>query len=301
MAYLKDEIRAGIIILSSFIILSLFVILIGGSHIFEKFDIYYTRVMNAAGLEEGAQVKLGGVRVGRVLNISAPDSPAEPITIKIGIKKGTVLYKGTKALVTQIGFVGDIYLLLAIENTTGGRLKAGDIIPSEEQAQFSALIEKAKALSHSLDTLINDVDRLFSSKNIKRIEDLVENTNKAIVSGSSSFNQMASSLKITTDKLGLVLGELEGLVKGNKDEFSALIKKAREDLESAGSMIKALEETAKSVDKTSRSIDRTIDIQSQNIDTLFNTLTRTTEDLQDLLQEIKNKPWSIVYKEGKEK
>ncbi len=239
--------------------------------------------------------------IGRVLNISAPDSPAEPITIKIGIKKGTALYKGTKALVTQIGFVGDIYLLLSIENTTGVRLKAGDIIPSEEQAQFSALIEKAEALSHSLDTLINDVDRLFSSKNIKRIEDLVENTNKAIVSGSSSFNQMASSLEITTDKLGLVLGELEGLVKGNKYEFSALIKKAREDLESAGSMIKALEETAKSVDKTSRSIDRTIDIQSQNIDTLFNTLTRTTEDLQDLLQEIKNKPWSIVYKEGKEK
>jgi phospholipid/cholesterol/gamma-HCH transport system substrate-binding protein len=66
---LKDEIKAGIIILTSIVILSVFVILIGGSQFLEKYDTYTVRVMNAAGLETGAQVKLGGVRVGRVLNI----------------------------------------------------------------------------------------------------------------------------------------------------------------------------------------------------------------------------------------
>ena len=64
LAYLKEEIKAGIIIISSLIILSGFTILISGSQLFEKFDVYYIKVMNAAGIESGSQVKLGGVRVG---------------------------------------------------------------------------------------------------------------------------------------------------------------------------------------------------------------------------------------------
>ena len=62
---MKEEIKAGIIIVASFLILTALVILIGGSNLFEKFDVYYVKVMNTSGLETGAQVKLGGVRVGQ--------------------------------------------------------------------------------------------------------------------------------------------------------------------------------------------------------------------------------------------
>src|SRR5512143_4287478 len=110
MAHLRDEIKAGIIVITSLVILSLFIILIGRREFFEAFDVYYLRIMNAAGLDAGAEVRLAGVRVGRVLDITAPASAGEPVTVKIGIKKGTPLYTGTKALITQIGFVGDIYL-----------------------------------------------------------------------------------------------------------------------------------------------------------------------------------------------
>jgi phospholipid/cholesterol/gamma-HCH transport system substrate-binding protein len=71
----KEEIKAGIIIVASLVILSIFVILIGGSQFMNKYDKYYVRVLNAAGLETGAQVKLGGVRVGRVLSVREPDGP----------------------------------------------------------------------------------------------------------------------------------------------------------------------------------------------------------------------------------
>ena len=115
--YLKDEIKAGVIIVSSFVILSVLIILIGGSRLFEKTDTYYTKVMNAAGLEEGAQVNLGGVRVGKVSDIKGPEGPGEPVTIEMAVKRGTSIYTGTKALITQIGFVGDTYLLLTIDHT----------------------------------------------------------------------------------------------------------------------------------------------------------------------------------------
>jgi phospholipid/cholesterol/gamma-HCH transport system substrate-binding protein len=257
--------------------------------------------MNAAGLEVGSQVKLGGVRIGRVLSIKAPNGPGEPVTVEIGIRKGAALYKGTKASITQIGFVGDIYLLLSVDKTTTERIKVGDIIPSQEQVQFDVLMSKVDGLSQTVDGLIKDIDKLFSEKNIKGIETLIGNTNEAIVSGSSNLDKVASSLKGTTNKLELVLNEIEELVRDNKGEVSQMIKKAREDLEKAGEMIKSIEATAKSVEKTSKSADRVIEIQSQNLEILLNTMNKTTEDLQDFFQEIKNKPWSIIYKERKGK
>jgi phospholipid/cholesterol/gamma-HCH transport system substrate-binding protein len=331
LASVKEEIKAGMIILTSLILLSGFIILIGGTQLFERLDKYYVKVMDAAGLEVGAQVKLGGVRIGRVLNISAPSGPGQPITIMIGIKQGTILYKGTQALITQVGLVGDIYLLLSLEKTTNERFLAGDTIPSEEQVQFARIMSKVEDLSKSIETLISDIDKLFSQKNIKEIEKVIENTNKTILSASSSLDQILSPLKSTMDKLELVLTEIGGFIRDNKGEVSLALRRARETIEKAGKdmekaedMIKAFEETAKtlsstvnstsksvdttlmsvdktvkSVDKTVKSVDKAVDLQLQHLDRLLNLMTRTTEDLQDLIQEIKAKPWGLLYKEGK--
>lgn len=298
---MRDEIKAGIIILASLFILSAAIILVGGSQFYQKFDTYYVMVMNAAGIETGSQVRLGGVKIGRVVRINAPDGPGKPISIEIGIKRGTTLYKGTKAFITQIGFVGDIYMLLTIDKTLNETIKPGSVIPSEEQVQFNEIMAKAVALSGSVDDLIRDINKIFSERNIKEIEKLFENSNKAIVTGSANIEKIANALKGTTDKIEHVLGEISGIVTDNKGEVALILKKAREDIEKAGDMIRAIEETVRTVDRTTKSVDGAINLQSQNLDNLFTTLNNTTEDLQDLLQEIKNKPWSFIYRGSKEK
>jgi phospholipid/cholesterol/gamma-HCH transport system substrate-binding protein len=294
---LKEEIKAGIIVVTSLVILSGFIILIGGSEVFEKFDKYYIKVMNAGGLERGSQVRLGGVRVGRVVSVKPPTGPGESVTIEIGVKKGTVLYKGTKASITQAGFVGDLYLLLSVNETKNEKISPGETIPAVEQVQLGTLMAKVNVLANSVNTLINDTDKLFSRKNLQGIETLIGNTNNAILTGSSNLDKVASGLKVTTDKLVIILNEVEALVRGNKSDVSQLIRKAREDIDKAGDMIKSIESTAKSVEKTSKSADRVINIQSRNLESLVNSMTKTTEELQELLQELKNRPWSIIYKE----
>jgi phospholipid/cholesterol/gamma-HCH transport system substrate-binding protein len=298
---MKEEVKAGIIIVSSLLILSAFVVLIGGGEFFTKYDRYYVQVTNAGGLETGAQVRLGGVRVGRVLAIREPDGPGRPVTIEVGVRKGLPLYKGTQAVITQIGFVGDIYLLLTVsESQAGGeKIAAGSDIPAAPTVEFTMMMAKLNMLAESVDGLVKDVDRLFSPANIERIEGLVANTNKAVVTGASSIEKMATSFKSVSAKLELVLNELEDLVKSNKGEVAGLIKQAREDLVKANEMIGSFQETSKSVGKASGSIDRAVQQQSRNLDLLMSTMTRTTRELQELLQEIKNKPWSIIYQERK--
>jgi len=294
---LHEIIKAGIIVIAALIVLSVSVMLVGGTKLFQKYDTYYVDVINAAGLEVGAQVRLGGVRVGKVLDIRPPDRPGELVTIVIGVKRGTPIYKGTTAMITQVGFVGDIYILLSLENTTGEMLKVGETIPSEKPVQFTRLLAKLDNISESLDSLIKNIDSIFNQKNIEGIERLVGNTNKAIVKSSTSFQAVAASLKEITEKTGFLLNEIEDVIKGNKEEFSGLIKQARSDLNKAENMIKAIEETAGSVDKTSKSVNRAVEIQSRNLDSFLNSMNRVSEDLQDVLLEIKQRPWSVLYRE----
>lgn len=289
---MKEEIKAGIIIGASLLVLTALVILIGGSNLFEKFDLYYVKVMNTSGLESGAQVKLGGVRIGRVLAVREPAGPGAPVTMEIGIKKGTPIYTGTRALITQLGFVGDLYLLLAIDKSTGTKIRVGEVIPSEEAVEFALIMSRLEGLTVAVDGLIKDVDKLFSKKNLDGIENLVGNMNEAIVSTSSNLEKVAIGFRNTTSKLEIVLNEVEGLVKDNKGEVAQVIKKAREDLEKAGDMIRSIENTAKSVDSV-------VTIQSRNLDALLNTMTETTGELQEVLQELKAKPWSVLYMERK--
>jgi len=288
----KEEIKAGIIIGASFLILTALVILVGGSSLFEKFDVYYVKVMNTAGLETGAQVKLGGVRVGRVLAVREPKGPGEPVVMEIGLKKGTPVYRGTRALITQLGFVGDLYLLLAIDKTTNEKIKVGDVIPSEESVQFASIMSRVEGLTRSVDGLIKDVDKLFSQKNLDGVDHLIVNLNKAVVSTNSDIDQVSAGLKTATKKLEIVLDEVEGLLKDNRGEVAQLIKKAREDLNKAGDMISSIE-------RTSNSLDSAVNLQSQNLDTLLKSLTETTGELQEVLQEINAKPWSFIYQERK--
>jgi len=161
------------------------------------------------------------VRIGKVLKVKTPSSPGEPITITLGVKKGTVLYKGIKASIAQVGFVGDLYILLAMDKTTSERFAPGDTIPAEEQVPFSILMARLDSISLTADSLLKDIGSLFNDKNKRELGDILKNTNSAISSGST------------------------------------------------------------------------------NIDNVLLSLNRTAEELRDVLQEVKNKPWSVVYKEEK--
>lgn len=281
LANLKEEIKAGLIIVTSLVVLSGFVILIGGTQYFKEYDVYYVKMMNTAGLEPGSQVRLGGVRVGRVMGIRPPAGPGEPISIAIGINRDTVLYHGTLAFISQTGFVGDIFLQLAVDKTLKERLRPGDTIPSTESINFNIIMAKVSSISESLEVLIRDINKLFTQKNIQEIEEAIKNTT-------------------------LALNEIRELARDSKGEISKVISRADEDLGKAGAMINAIEQAAKSIDQTAKTVDTTakstgdaVDFQSKNISVLISNLNDTTEELREVLQEIKNKPWSIIYPEGK--
>jgi phospholipid/cholesterol/gamma-HCH transport system substrate-binding protein len=289
LAVLRDEVKAAIIVIGSVLVLSVVVVLIGGTKLFARYDTYYTKVSNAAGLEVGAQVRIGGVRSGRVLDIVAPMDPGDKVTIVIGVKEGTPLFKGTTARITQIGFVGDIYLLLSVKSIEAGRVEPGSTLPSVEPVEFSELMAELDELSDSLEVLIKDVDRMFSEENVKGFENLIENTNNAMLNATEGI----ASFKETMERIQTVLDDIEVFVREGGD-LDEIFEQAKTDLDAAEEMIN-------SFDNSAQKIGGAVDRQDRNLDEVMGNLNDTMRDLQDLLQTLKLRPWSVIYKEEKSK
>jgi len=306
---MREEIKAGLTIIMAMFILTLSVIVIGGSRLFDSFDTYYTRLFNVTGLETGSMVKLGGMTIGRVLSIRPPQKENEPIVVEFGITKGTPLYEGMKASISQVGFVGDIFLQLSLTGKMGKRLSPGETIPSIEQSNFNTMMAKAEALTVSLKALVEDLNMLFNDDNIRSVVNILTNTNQLIVNTDQRLDSVVGSVKVLSERLSAVLSRAESLVSKtetlvdeNMEGLRELISKARDNMVALERLIVSLQKASTKLDSTLLSATDLIDHQNENLNELFTKAIKATEALNEAITEFNQRPWRVLYKErtGKE-
>jgi phospholipid/cholesterol/gamma-HCH transport system substrate-binding protein len=296
MSYLKEEIKAGAIVLAALAIVAAFVILIGGKSFRKDFDVYYVRLMDTTGLEAGSNVRLGGIRVGEVADITLPGPDKEPAVLRLNLKKNTPLYKGVVATVSQVGMVGETFLMLEVQNTTSEKLKPGAFIDSKEAVQMRDVMAKMNDLSVSFDKLIADLHLYFNEKNLKEMEALLKNSNTAILSVSADMKAVSEEIFKVGEKIHALLDETESLVKSNKSGVGDIVKSANEDLKRAAGMLDAVGKAASALEKTSGNVDRALVGKSRGVDAVMKSIKLATDDLHELLQEIKHKPYGVIYR-----
>ncbi|KJR41701.1 mammalian cell entry-like domain protein [Candidatus Magnetoovum chiemensis] len=309
MPSLKEEVKAGFLILLSLTLISVFVIAIGAGSIKKNYDIYFVKLYDTAGIDNGSSVRIGGVRVGKIIEITAPTNPDEKVLVKIGLKSGFPIYKGTKAAITQIGFVGEIYMHLYQLHTTKELIKPGSTIPSEEQIQMGDIITQMNGLpelfkteferlSSSTTQLINNINRLFSDTNIKQYENLIKDLDSTINTTSSQLNRVADSLVATTERLQKTIDAVSLFFNDNKKDVKDILTSAKDDLAQIKNMALSFKEAAVEIKGAAKTLDSSLDTQTQNLDVMLNNINETSVAMQELIEELKHKPWSVIYKES---
>lgn len=311
MTYLKEEIKAGVIIFTALAILTASVVLLSGKKSNRKYDLYQIELSNVGGLESGAHVRLGGVKVGKVQNIITPETFNDKITVVFGVKKGIALFKGTKASISQIGFIGDIYLHLSLDNLTEEPHTPGDTLPSVNPFQFDQILSKFVTISERVNSLILKTEKLLDDSTVNNIDSILSNLNNTLVKGSDNLDTVSRALLEITGEVKKVLNDLGSLISENKGGIRSLISNAENAIGRVSEAIAAIEDTALAskqlidsvegtsftIDKTSKSMKIAIDKHSHNLDTLFDELITATEQLNETLTELRKKPWRIIYKD----
>ncbi|MBI5885519.1 MAG: MCE family protein [Deltaproteobacteria bacterium] len=271
---LSPEAKVGIFVLAGIVILVYMSLRVGGMQFgrSEGYTLYVT-FNSAAGLDKDASVRVAGVEIGRIKDISLKDNQAYlTLLIQPGVKIG----RDFRAVLTTKGLLGERYLELIPGEPNAPPLKEGERITHvTSYADMDKLITilsdvatDIKTVSESLSKALGGKEGEASLKNIvKNIEDisfrlnrLIEKNDVPLSDTLKNLNQFSVEVRDAAKNLNTAIEKTSGNLNGLIDENRGNLKEAVENLKAAATaMQQAMESVSKITKDAEPGIKSTID------------------------------------------
>jgi phospholipid/cholesterol/gamma-HCH transport system substrate-binding protein len=273
---------------------------------------YRTYLRYAGGLEPGADVLFGGIKVGAVTAVR-PD-PQDPTRIEIlmDVKQGTPLNAKSVAKLGSVTVITSPCISISMGSNDAPRLPPNSEIPSLETISLDDTFRKVSALADSAQTLLEavhkDVNQVTGDTRqlIANLNEISGQPNQQLVSGIlTSADAMITRLsprldhisdqvvKLTDDANGLMakMGPAVDNVNATVSNANQTITAVREPLQTD------LAEAQKTLDQARGLIaDLQAAMRAKDLD-INNTLENVrmaTDNLNDLTESVKERPWSLI-------
>lgn len=151
---------------------------------------------NVAGLANGAEVRVGGVRKGTVDHIRMPQSPTEKMLVAVDLEKSTdkVVKKDSQASIETEGLLGNKYLAISFGSDKGQPIRDGDTITSVPPQELSDIIKKVNTMMDTANLALKNVDG--ATANVKSITEKInrgEGTVGALINDRQVYNQVSAA------------------------------------------------------------------------------------------------------------
>jgi phospholipid/cholesterol/gamma-HCH transport system substrate-binding protein len=176
----------GIFVAGTLLILAGGVFLIGRNEfLFSSRYRLKAEFSNVAGLVQGAEVRVGGIRQGTVGDIALPKRPGDKVIVSVDLMSAThnIVKKDSTAAIKSEGLLGSKYVEVSFGSNNAEKLKNGDTIASETPLDISDLI---KTSGEVLDSAKNTMQNIES---ITGKIDQGEGTIGALINDKGMYNQ----------------------------------------------------------------------------------------------------------------
>lgn len=175
-------------------------------------------------LEERAPVRFAGAKVGEVKRVHILSSeeraqfPKDPpyVFVDVSIDRRVEIPSNSKALVTTLGFMGEKYLEILPQSTTGDYLKEGETLRGEDPIPMDTVFASAKKSLDDMQVAAGKIITITTEME-NRLPVLIGELEKTL----SSAQDLAGDAKQLT-------GDVHGMVRKNRDELNHLISNARQ-------------------------------------------------------------------------
>jgi len=160
-----QKVRLGVFVTLTTLIFVGTLAVLTGLRLSEQRDTYFIRYrMSLSGLEPSAQVKLNGVRVGRVDGIRIDRDDPNVVIVDVSLDRGTPVKKDAKAVVTLAGITGLKYIEL-----TGGSREAAFIEPGGEIPAGESVLDRLTGRAEDIAECVRWALSLPDHVNVDRI------------------------------------------------------------------------------------------------------------------------------------
>jgi phospholipid/cholesterol/gamma-HCH transport system substrate-binding protein len=302
------EVKVGVLILVSLGILAAFVLIMGGLS-FEKTYTLYVDFDNPGGLQSGAPVRVAGVKVGKVSELSFMGGKIDPKTnrrtlvrakIAIEARVKDSIHEDADFYVTTQGVLGEQYMAIDPGSPQKGIMQEGTIVKGIDPPRLDLFLAKAYEL---LDTAMTGI-----RNNRELISDIATNTagllkglNTTLADNRERINRTMANLEslsaeantltvhartqyVDNPKIARTIDNIDRLSTDIQKDSGPMLKDARESLANLNRASKAVggeEEQAK--------LKKTIDDVAQ----LAARANATAADAQAIVQHIKKGNGSV--------
>jgi len=195
---MSQNFRVGIFIVITLSVLAVAVFLIGGRESMFR-STYKVRADfdNVAGLNDGADVRVGGIRKGSVKGIQLPKEPNGKVVVLMDLEKDTqsIVKLDSVAAIKSEGMLGDKYIEITFGSMDAAKLHGGETIGSQPPVDISDLFAKTNQILDTAEGALTNV--VSATSNISAISAKINNgqgTVGALINDKTIYNQAAATV-----------------------------------------------------------------------------------------------------------
>lgn len=137
---MSRALRSGFFIVATLLILAAGVFLIGDKQfLFRPTYRLEAEFQNVAGLNNGADVRVGGIHLGTVKYVSLPGGPTGKLAVLMDMASSTknIIRQDSVATIKTEGLLGDKYVEISFGSEKAAEIENGDAIKGETPVDFS--------------------------------------------------------------------------------------------------------------------------------------------------------------------
>jgi len=273
------EIKAGVMVLASLLVMVAFVATIrgcgsGGQEV-NRFSADFSSII---GLNLGADVRFGGVEAGKVVAIDSDSNDRSRIRVVFEVPVTTPVNHGSVASIEQISLTTAKHL----EISTGGKDEplhvSGDRIAAHTNTGGFVDIPDLEGVITRLETML---DGLITLLGVERAQALAEETDEEMVdlaAVAASLDRMLNSGAETVDRVGAVISENRDGLRLIIERLTALESAATELLNNLNA---AVEENRQPLNQTMMNFEELSATASRQVEELTESLAVTLQYLQE--------------------
>ena len=295
---MSTEAKVGAFVLGCFSILACTLIYLVNAEFSGHTVPYRTYLRYAGGLEPGASVLFGGINVGKVTAVRPAPSDPTKIEILLDVKQDTPVNEKSVAKLGLVTVMSGAALSITTGANDARRLPAGSTISSQEAASLDEIAGKMAVVADNANGLITqvrgelegisgDARRLLANLNTvtgrpnqQRIRAVLDNVNELLVTERPKIDRL-------TDQLNTLSQHADDTVQNVNGTVTDVREPIRKDLAELQSTLLQAKQLLSDMQVLVRANDYKIDDTIENLRT-------ATQNLDDLTESVKQRPWSLV-------
>jgi phospholipid/cholesterol/gamma-HCH transport system substrate-binding protein len=299
----SERIKLGAFMLFCGVLICVFLGYVLKRYLSEQYDNYYTIFdQDVNGLFVDAKVKLNGISVGSVTNITINEQNLNQVVVAFKVQRGTPIKVGTRAGMTAgMNLTGEKQVILSGGDFNEPNVPEGGLVPASV-SMFDQITGKVGDAFGKVMPIIDGLNRLLTPENAESISRTLANLEKTTENLSrltADIRKPLNTMSKSAVSLQKILAEVEEAKLAAKADASlSTLKEKLEAIDTKG-LNDNLMQTAESMNKLSQNVDAMVYRNQDQVGNAVEELNTILENLEEFTQKIKNNPSVLIRSEGK--